>query len=152
MKNSKNLLFVLIIVAVVVGIVGWQKLKPQPPVVTSYEDCAAAGYPIMESYPEQCRTPDGRTFVNLAAQPQTINVTGEVVCLPHKNREGPQTMECAYGLMDQNGTYYGLSSDIAGIPPYDVGDTISVEGKLVPPDPSNRYDIIGVIEVDSSSK
>ncbi|PIR49210.1 hypothetical protein COU80_00475 [Candidatus Peregrinibacteria bacterium CG10_big_fil_rev_8_21_14_0_10_55_24] len=31
--------------------------------VTSFEDCVAAGYPVMESYPEQCRTPDGRTFV-----------------------------------------------------------------------------------------
>lgn len=36
---------------------------PQP-TVTSFEECAAAGYPIMESYPEQCRTPDGQTFVN----------------------------------------------------------------------------------------
>lgn len=30
--------------------------------INSFEECAAAGYPIMESYPEQCRTPDGRTF------------------------------------------------------------------------------------------
>lgn len=32
--------------------------------VTSYEECRAAGYQVMESYPEQCRTPDGRVFVN----------------------------------------------------------------------------------------
>ncbi len=32
--------------------------------VNTFADCKAAGYPIMESYPEQCRTPDGRTFVN----------------------------------------------------------------------------------------
>ena len=31
--------------------------------VTTFEECAAAGYPIMESYPEQCRTPDGKNFV-----------------------------------------------------------------------------------------
>src|SRR3989338_3696917 len=31
--------------------------------ITNFEECAAAGNPIMESYPEQCRTPDGRTFV-----------------------------------------------------------------------------------------
>lgn len=31
--------------------------------VNSFEECAAAGYPVMESYPRQCRTPDGRTFV-----------------------------------------------------------------------------------------
>ncbi len=32
--------------------------------ISSFEECAAAGYPVMESYPEQCRTPDGRSFVN----------------------------------------------------------------------------------------
>lgn len=32
-------------------------------VIVNFEECAAAGYPIMESYPEQCRTPDGRLFV-----------------------------------------------------------------------------------------
>lgn len=32
-------------------------------VVTDYLSCAEAGYPIMESYPLQCKTPDGRTFV-----------------------------------------------------------------------------------------
>ena len=31
--------------------------------ITNFEECAAAGYPVMESYPEQCRTPDGRLFV-----------------------------------------------------------------------------------------
>lgn len=31
--------------------------------VGNFQECAAAGYPVMESYPEQCRTPDGRTFV-----------------------------------------------------------------------------------------
>ncbi|MBI5155952.1 PQQ-dependent sugar dehydrogenase [Candidatus Peregrinibacteria bacterium] len=33
------------------------------PAIHSFEECAAAGYPVMESYPEQCRTPDGRNFV-----------------------------------------------------------------------------------------
>lgn len=30
--------------------------------ITNYEECVNAGFPIMESYPEQCATPDGRTF------------------------------------------------------------------------------------------
>jgi len=41
-------------------------VKPSQPCpgqkVSSFEECAAAGYPIMESYPRQCRTPDGQTF------------------------------------------------------------------------------------------
>ena len=32
-------------------------------IIENFDDCAAAGNPVMESYPEQCRTEDGRTFV-----------------------------------------------------------------------------------------
>ncbi len=31
--------------------------------VTSFAECAAAGFPVMESYPRQCRVPGGTTFV-----------------------------------------------------------------------------------------
>lgn len=31
--------------------------------ITSFEKCVAAGFPILESYPEQCKMP-GKTFVN----------------------------------------------------------------------------------------
>lgn len=37
-------------------------------VINSFEDCATAGYPIMESYPRQCRTPDGRSFVETVSE------------------------------------------------------------------------------------
>lgn len=30
--------------------------------INSFEECAAAGNPVMESYPRQCRTKDGRSF------------------------------------------------------------------------------------------
>jgi len=40
---------------------------PQP-IITTFEECAAAGNPVMESYPEQCRTPDGRLFVHEVPQ------------------------------------------------------------------------------------
>ncbi len=32
--------------------------------ITSYNQCVEAGFPIQESYPEQCRLPDGRLFTN----------------------------------------------------------------------------------------
>lgn len=31
--------------------------------INSFDKCAEAGYPVLESYPRQCKTPDGRTFV-----------------------------------------------------------------------------------------
>lgn len=32
--------------------------------ISSYQECADAGFPIQESYPERCLTSDGRTFIN----------------------------------------------------------------------------------------
>lgn len=33
------------------------------PSVMSFEDCRLAGYAVMESFPRQCKTPDGRNFI-----------------------------------------------------------------------------------------
>ncbi|MFQ5476043.1 MAG: ABC transporter substrate-binding protein [Nitrosopumilus sp.] len=33
-------------------------------VIDDFEDCVEAGYPVMESFPEQCMTDDGTVFVN----------------------------------------------------------------------------------------
>jgi len=65
--NKIILLVVLILAAILVGtgalIFMLDANKAQIAGITTFEQCAAAGYPIMESYPEQCRTPDGRNFV-----------------------------------------------------------------------------------------
>lgn len=39
-------------------------VQPDYSGIRSFEDCEKAGYPVMESYPRQCRTPDGRTFIS----------------------------------------------------------------------------------------
>ena len=36
--------------------------------INSFEDCVAAGYPVRESYPEQCGLPDGRVFIRQIGQ------------------------------------------------------------------------------------
>lgn len=33
--------------------------------INNFDDCAYAGYPILESYPRQCKTPDDRTFTEI---------------------------------------------------------------------------------------
>jgi hypothetical protein len=33
--------------------------------ITTFAECASAGYPILESYPEQCVTADGTHFINV---------------------------------------------------------------------------------------
>ncbi len=60
--------FYLILGLVVIALMVWlgftQKMpeKVPAPSVLSFEDCLNAGYPVMESNPRQCRTPDGRTY------------------------------------------------------------------------------------------
>lgn len=36
--------------------------NPRGSEISSFEECKAAGYPVMESFPEQCAVPDGGTF------------------------------------------------------------------------------------------
>lgn len=68
-KSIVPLLILALVMAVMIGaglgyFVGYDHgAKETPQAITSFEDCWDAGYPIMESYPEQCRTPDGQTFV-----------------------------------------------------------------------------------------
>jgi hypothetical protein len=65
MNNQlKNIIIavLLVAVAVLVLMVVPKKDKDQAANVTDYLTCVDAGYPVLESFPAQCRTPDGRTF------------------------------------------------------------------------------------------
>lgn len=64
MKNKRqtililtSLLVILIVLAMYFGV---RRIREAS--VDSFEDCVAAGYPVAESYPRQCHTPDGRGF------------------------------------------------------------------------------------------
>ena len=65
---EKIFIFVLtifIIVGVVAAIVFFviPKQDEAPDVsINSFEECISAGYPALEIYPRQCRTPDGKSF------------------------------------------------------------------------------------------
>ena len=74
----------LLVLAAVLAVVAIALMKITPrigqmnprQVVTNFEECAAAGNPVMESYPRQCRTPDGRVFVEeIAQQPEESTST-----------------------------------------------------------------------------
>ena len=50
-----------LIILSVLGFIAYSHSKPAT--VTNFEECVAAGYPIMETDPERCRVPKGSTFV-----------------------------------------------------------------------------------------
>jgi hypothetical protein len=51
------------VVALMVWLV-WIRPVQRASQISSFEQCASAGYPIQESYPEVCLTKDGKRFVN----------------------------------------------------------------------------------------
>lgn len=84
----------------------------------------------------------------------TLDISGTIMCLPHKNTDGPQTMECAYGLKDEKGTYYGLRDtdpayrNISGVP---MNVHVRVSGEFKP-ETSDVYPTVGTIEVTKISR
>ena len=52
--------------------------------ISNFEECVAAGYVVMESYPRQCRTEDNQTFIeNIGNELEKIDVTvPEVIRTP----------------------------------------------------------------------
>lgn len=142
--------FIVIVVVLASALFIWKQLNKPDILTNSFEQCVQAGYPVQESFPEQCRTPDGRTFTNTKANAeQEVTVTGEIVCLPHKDKEGPQTLECAFGIMNEEGQYYALSDpDMKYITTLPTGKNASVTGGLKS-SPDSIYDIVGAIEITS---
>ena len=64
----KKIYVLAAIIFVAIGGAIWYFGQPKqesvaPPAATSFQECVDAGYPVAESYPRQCRTPDGRNFV-----------------------------------------------------------------------------------------
>ncbi|MBI5645262.1 hypothetical protein HY970_04185 [Candidatus Kaiserbacteria bacterium] len=71
--KTTNLIGLLVVVAIVVGLLlALSNISKQQRVIaiSTFQECKAAGYPVMESYPEQCITPDGRSFENTEQRSQ----------------------------------------------------------------------------------
>jgi hypothetical protein len=61
--NKIVLSIIIILLIIVAGVFFWQNQPVNQVVISNFEECVAAGNPVMESYPEQCRTADGQLFV-----------------------------------------------------------------------------------------
>lgn len=89
---------------------------------------------------------------------QPITIDGEIVCLPPRDKTGPQTLECAIGLRGIDDRYYGLKNlnqqDLIEEKVI-VGQQIQISGTLLS-EPSSadekKYDIAGTIEIESSAQ
>ena len=68
-KNKDYLVITIVIAVLLAGIAvvyylfAFKNTKPSKQSISTFEECAKAGYPILESFPPQCRTPDGEIFI-----------------------------------------------------------------------------------------
>lgn len=79
-------------------------------------------------------------------------LTGEHVCLPHKNTDGPQTLECAYGIKTEAGEYYALDFDPEELPDFNIGGRFKAKGLITPIETSDngywsKYPIVGIFTI-----
>ncbi len=88
---------------------------------------------------------------------ERVTLEGTYTCLPRKDTEGPQTLECALGIKDDDGSFYALDTVLlqSMIPPLQTGDRIRAQGILTPierlsTDYWKRYEIKGIFSVTDS--
>lgn len=76
-----------VVLLIVAGIVGYfQEQKQKVLQIDTFEKCADAGYPIMESYPPRCAVPGGKSFTQYIGN--ELEFSDEIlISTPRPNQE-----------------------------------------------------------------
>lgn len=75
--------------------------------ITNFQECAEMGYPVMESYPAQCRGPGGKVFVQEIPSPITPDVSSTT---PREASNGCVVGGCSGQLCGEAGASDSLIS------------------------------------------
>ncbi len=88
-------------------------------------------------------------------EPYSATIRGMYICLPHVQKDGPQTMECALGLKALDGKYYSLDFSSSSSSPMSLVTNInlSITGTVTPVERLStnqwkKYPIVGIISVN----
>lgn len=117
--------------------------------ITTFDECVAAGNEVQDSHPQTCATKSGKQFTQSTANTQTFE--GTVVCMPHKNTDGPQTLECAIGIKTEEGAYYSIKTNDLQ---HELNSKAGSDKKVritgaVTADPSPIYQSSGVLNLEA---
>jgi hypothetical protein len=123
-------IIVILIVAFGAYYFFWKEDIPKP-AITSFEECVAAGNPVMESYPRQCRAGDKNFIEEIALQYKDIiridsPKSGEKIANPVKiegQARGNWYFEASFPLeiIDEDGTV------LAQVPIQAVGEWMTTD-------------------------
>ncbi len=93
----KKIIFLVLLIGIsVVGILLWQYQKVEKPAIdiNNFEECAKVGYPILESYPRQCKMPDGKTFTeDIGNELEKYDLIRVSTPRPNQTIESPLTIK-----------------------------------------------------------
>ena len=70
-KHHHNIWLLSLVAVLAVGslfVWTWYALEDNDQTISSFEECVEAGYPVAESYPEQCFVPDGPSFTRIVEE------------------------------------------------------------------------------------
>lgn len=92
-----------------------------------------------------------------ASAPYRGTLSGEFVCLPHKDQTGPQTEECAFGILTEANEYYVIDLNLMSqeTPSLKAGDKFSATGLITPIENLStnqwqRYPVEGIFSITDS--
>ncbi len=91
-------------------------------VIEDFEDCVEAGYPVMESFPEQCMTDDGQVFTNTDDDDSDDDNDKVLVC--HKGKKTLSISDDALRAHLAHGDYKG-KCDSDTRPDYNLDDRLA---------------------------
>lgn len=146
-SNSKNKVILLIIVIVILVLGALLAVT------------APAKAPVSEPAVNTTGSISGEVVSPSQNEPVSKRTTlsGTFVCLPHKDKTGPQTAECAFGMKASDGYYYGIDFNMASqkIPTLNTGDKFRAAGLMTPIEALSstamqKYDIKGIFSVTDS--
>lgn len=108
-----GLIAIIILLAAVGSAVIFYKTKSPKPTITNFEECAAAGNPIMESYPRQCRA-NNQTFVEIITQPTSMTETEARVIAEASCVKGGESL--ASGYYNKNSKTWWFDANLNATP------------------------------------
>lgn len=79
--NKKILIPIIVLILILIGI-GIYFIFQEPDIaeITNFKQCAKADYPVLDTYPRQCKTPDGRKFTEILDTKITCARQGGDIC------------------------------------------------------------------------
>jgi hypothetical protein len=65
-KIRRTTTLLTLVVVILIAVAGYYVIKSKASIINSYKECVSKGYPVLQTYPEVCKVPDGKSFTNPA--------------------------------------------------------------------------------------